>query len=325
MKKLFCVIALAVLSISASAQKIFMGEAKENQLLLADPFILEYDGWYYIYGTHAADGIVVYRSKDLKTWSDRCGNAKNKLALHKDDVWGDRMYWAPEVYKVGKKFIMTYSCQEHICYAESDSPMGPFVQREHKPYLPQEKGIDSSIFIDDDGKAYMFWVRFTNGNAIWVAEMTNDLRQVKLETARHLLDAKDGTWEHQMGRVVEGPMVIKMGGKYYLTYSGNDFRSQDYAVGYAVAEKPMGPYKRYEGNPILHRHMGYYGTGHHALFKKGKGYYMVYHAHNSGKQVQTRQTLIAPLTIKQDKTNGRFAEDYILGVSHKLIIPKVGK
>jgi hypothetical protein len=71
--------------------------------------------------------------------------------------------------------------------------------------------------------------------------------------------------------------------------------------------------------------MGYYGTGHHALFKKGKGYYMVYHAHNSGKQVQTRQTLIAPLTIKQDKTNGRFAEDYILGVSHKIIIPTVEK
>jgi hypothetical protein len=52
---------------------------------------------------------------------------------------------------------------------------------------------------------------------------------------------------------------------------------------------------------------------------------MVYHAHNSGKQVQTRQTLIAPLTIKQDKTNGRFAEDYILGVSHKIIIPTVEK
>ena len=77
MKKLFCVLALVVLAISASAQKIFMGEAKENQLLLADPFILEDDGWYYIYGTHAADGIVVYRSKDLKKWSDRCGNAKN--------------------------------------------------------------------------------------------------------------------------------------------------------------------------------------------------------------------------------------------------------
>ena len=205
MKKVFCVIVfVAMAMVQASAQQIFMGEAAEDQLLLADPFILEDDGWYYIYGTHAGDGIVVYRSKDLKSWSDRCGNAKNKLALHKDDVWGEKWFWAPEVYKVGGKYIMTYSCQEHICYAESSSPCGPFVQRDKKPYLPQEPGIDSSIFIDDDGKAYMFWVRFTNGNAIWVAEMTNDLRQVKLETARHLLDAKEGSWEHQMGRVVEG-------------------------------------------------------------------------------------------------------------------------
>ena len=319
MKRLFCILSFVVVALSAVAQQSSEGVAQQNQLLLADPFILEAEGWYYIYGTHAADGIVVYRSKDLKSWSDRCGKAKNKLALHKDDVWGDKMYWAPEVYKVGDRYLMTYSCQEHICYAESDSPMGPFVQREHSPYLPQEKGIDSSIFIDDDGKAYMFWVRFTNGNAIWVAQMSDDLHHVKLETARHLLDAKEGTWEHLLGRVVDGPMVIKLDGKYYLTYSGNDFRSQDYAVGYAVADEPMGPYKRYEGNPILHRHMGYYGTGHHALFKKGRGYYMVYHAHNSGQRVQTRQTLIAPLSIKRDK----HSNEYVLGVSSKIVVPMV--
>ena len=121
------------------------GSAEEGQLLLADPFILEEDGWYYIYGTHSNDGIVVYRSQDLKTWSDLCGNAKGGLALHKDDSWGEKWFWAPEVYKIGRKYLMTYSAEEHICYAESDSPCGPFVQREKRPYM-EEKGIDSSIF-----------------------------------------------------------------------------------------------------------------------------------------------------------------------------------
>lgn len=316
---------MAVMSLAAMAQRFSGGAAAENQLLLADPFILEEDGWYYIYGTHSPNGIVVYRSQDLKSWSDLCGNAEEGLALHKDDVWGDKWFWAPEVYRIGNKYLMTYSCQEHICYAESDSPCGPFVQKTQKPYLPQEKGIDSSIFIDDNGKPYMFWVRFTNGNAIWVAEMSDDLSQVKIETARHIMDAKEGSWEHQEGRVVEGPMVIKHKGKYYLTYSGNDYRSQDYAVGFAVAEKPMGPYERYEGNPILHRHMGYYGTGHHALFRKADGYYMVYHAHNSAHKVQTRQTLIAPLLIRRDKSKPKSDERYVLSVSHKLIIPKVAK
>ena len=323
MIRAFLMLALATLGLMPSpAQQV--GEAQEGQLLLADPFLLEAEGWYYVYGTHAADGIVVYRSKDLKSWSDRCGNAKNALALHKDDVWGDKMFWAPEVYKVGDSYLMTYSCEEHICYAESTSPMGPFVQRVHQPYLPQEKGIDSSIFIDDDGRAYMFWVRFTNGNAIWVAEMSDDLRHVKLETARHLLDAAEGTWEYQMGRVVEGPTVMKLGHKYYLTYSANDYRSQDYGVGLAVADNPMGPYERYEGNPILYRHMGCYGTGHHALFRGRHRDYIIYHAHHSATRIHQRQTLIAPFIIKRAKGKGR-TDVHILSVSSKLIIPMVAE
>ena len=297
-----------------------VGRAVEGQLMLADPFILEDDGWYYIYGTHAGDGIVVYRSQDMKSWSDRCGNAQNKLALHKDDVWGEKWFWAPEVYKVGDKYLMTYSAEEHICYAESNSPCGPFVQSEKRPYLPQEKGIDSSIFVDDDGKAYMFWVRFTGGNVIWVAEMSDDLHTVKLETARKLISVEEGTWEHRMGRVAEGPMVIKNKGKYYLTFSCNDYRSPDYAVGFAVADSPMGPYERYRNNPIMHRHKGYAGTGHHALLKSRKGLYMVYHAHFSPRRVQTRQTLIAPLKFERDKEAGK--KMYKLEVSEDLIIPK---
>ena len=78
MKKLLCVAVALLAVVSVWAQKSYSGKAEDGQLLLADPFILEHDGWYYIYGTHAADGIVVYRSKDLKTWSDRCGNAKKR-------------------------------------------------------------------------------------------------------------------------------------------------------------------------------------------------------------------------------------------------------
>ncbi len=325
MKKLLfslCLISLLSSAVMAqsSATAPRAGYAVKNQLMLADPYILEDDGWYYIYGTHAADGIVVYRSKDMKSWSDLCGNAKGGLALHKDDVWGDKWFWAPEVYRVGDKYLMTYSCEEHICYAESDSPCGPFVQKEQKPYL-EEKGIDSSIFVDDDGKAYMFWVRFTGGNVIWVAEMSNDLHSVKLETAQKLIAVEDGTWEHRMGRVAEGPMVIKHKGKYYLTFSCNDYRSQDYAVGFAVADNPMGPYVRYRNNPIMHRHEGYVGTGHHALLQSRKGLYMVYHAHFSPQRVQTRQTLIAPLKFVRDKEAGK--KIYRLEVGGELIVPMV--
>ena len=218
---------------------------------------------------------------------------------------------------------MTYSAEEHICYAEADSPCGPFVQREKRPYLPEEKGIDSSFFIDDDGTPYIFWVRFTHGNVIWVAEMSRDLHEVKLETARRLIDVEESTWEHRMGRVAEGPAVIKYRGKYYLTFSCNDYQSKDYAVGFAVADNPMGPYVRYAGNPILHRHQGYVGTGHHTLLPTRRELYMVYHAHYNGEKIHPRQTLISPVKFVRERNDGKRA--YRLEVDDKVIIPKVGE
>ncbi len=313
---------LALLPIALQAQTEGRGP-EPQQLMLADPYVLGDDGWYYIYGTHAEDGIVVYRSRDMREWRDLCGKAKNHLALHKDDVWGEKWFWAPEVYKVGDRYLMTYSAEEHICYAESDSPCGPFVQRDKRPYLPDEKGIDSSFFIDVDGTPYIFWVRFTHGNVIWVAEMSRDLHEVKLETARRLIDVEVGTWEHRMGRVAEGPAVIKHRGKYYLTFSCNDYQSKDYAVGFAVADNPMGPYVRYAGNPILHRHQGYVGTGHHTLLPTRRGLYMVYHAHYNGEKIHPRQTLISPVKFVRERNYGK--REYRLEVDDKVIIPKVGE
>ena len=298
------------------------GVALPGQMMLADPFILEHDGWYYIYGTEAADGIVVYRSRDMKKWSPRCGNAQKGLALHKDDVWGNSLFWAPEVYRRGDKFIMTYSCDLHICCAEADSPCGPFVQKVQRPYLPDGQVIYASIFVEDDGRAYIFWVRFMcGGNVIWVAEMSPDLMTVKIETARELIDAREGTWERKMGRIAEGPLTFKYKGKYYLTFSCNDFRSRDYAVGFAVADNPMGPYVRYEKNPVLHWHCGYAGTGHHAVLRTGKKFYMVYHAHKNLKQVTPRQTLIAPMKMRRDRDGGKGT--YRIEVSEDIIVPKI--
>ena len=79
-----------------------------------------------------------------------------------------------------KKFYMFYSVEEHVCVATSDSPLGPFVQDEKKP-IREEKGIDTSVFFDEDGKAYLYFVRFTNGNVIWCAELKDNLKEIKEE------------------------------------------------------------------------------------------------------------------------------------------------
>lgn len=316
---LLLVFVFAVVSLSAQNTTNAVGSAVENQLLLADPCVLEDDGWYYIYGTHSDSGIVVYRSRDMRSWSDLCGNAKGGLALHKDDVWGEKWFWAPEVYKIGDKYFMTYSAEEHICYAESDSPCGPFIQRDKRPYLPNEKGIDSHIFFEK-GRAYIFWVRFDGPYGIWMAELTSDLHALKMETARLILEPLPDSWEHVQAHVSEGPAITKYKGKYYMTYSCNDYQSKDYAVGIAVADDIAGPYERHPDNPILHRFKGYVGTGHHTIMPTPKGLYMVYHAHYSHQSIHPRQTLISPIRFVRDKQWGKGR--YTLQVGDELIIPK---
>ena len=108
-------------------------KAMGESVPLGDPFILLHDGVYYAYGTHAADGIEVYTSKDLKRWK------RHGLALNKEDVWADSRFWAPEIYEIHGKFYMYYTADEHICVAISDSPVGPFRQKEKKPMIADEK------------------------------------------------------------------------------------------------------------------------------------------------------------------------------------------
>jgi len=270
--------------------------APDQNILMADPYILEDNGAYYLYGTGAKNGIAVWRSTDLKTWDGPCG-ATDGLALHKKNTWGARNFWAPEVYKINGKYIMTYSVDSHIALAESASPLGPFVQPEKKPLL-DEPGIDSHIFIDDDGTPHLYWVRFQHGNIIWTARMSRDLRTVDMSTARRCITPQPGTWERTptepRANVAEGPFVIKRAGKYYLTYSCNHYKSPDYAVGWAVSDTPEGPWTRGKPNPILLRHDGYTGTGHHAFLQTASGkLYIVYHAHNTAGTISPRRTLIS--------------------------------
>jgi beta-xylosidase len=92
-------------------------------------------------------------------------------------------------------------------------------------------------------------------------------------------------------------------------------------VGVATADNVFGPYERHPDNPILHRHAGYVGTGHHTILPTHKGLYMVYHAHYSGSKIHPRQTLISPIEFVRDKEWGKGR--YTLEVGQELIIPKI--
>lgn len=278
-----------------------------------DPFILLHDDTYYAYGTSDPDGIAVYVSDDLLAWQRVDGN---RLALHKDDSWGDRWFWAPEVFEVDGTFYMYYSADEHICVATSDSPLGPFRQMEKKPMIEGEKCIDNSLFIDDVGKPYLFFDRFNDGLNIWVAELEDDLVTVRTETMTQCIHVSQA-WEEVWPRVNEGPYVIKHGETYYMTYSANSYESQFYGVGYATASHPNGPWTKYEGNPILQKPDELVGVGHSAMFTDKAGdLRIVFHAHQSEGEIHPRTMHISTVTFaeKDGETIMQIDQDYMTPV-----------
>ena len=111
-----------------------------------------------------------------------------------------------------------------------------------------------------------------------------------------MLFRADTPWEGNA--ITEGPFVVKIGKKYVLTYSGRAFWDQDYAVGYALADKPEGPWRKSASNPILRRFRGLCGTGHHSLFKDRDGKWrIVFHTHTSPREVGMRRTYIADFIV----------------------------
>lgn len=268
-----------------------------------DPFLLLHDNKYYMYFTtekyvnpgasgiagtdiDGKDGLRVFESEDLINWTDK------GYCLNVGDSIGEKWFWAPEVIYHNGKFYMTYTAEEHIAVAVADSPLGPFKQTEKK-WLSERKTIDGHFFLDDDGQMYLYYVRLGGGNKIYATKMSDDLMSIDEENEQFLISAEE-PWETIDCLVTEGPFVLKHKGLYYLVYSANHTRSHDYAVGYAVSDKPLGPFKKFEGNPILHKNEVALGPGHNsfAKTKDGKGLLCAYHCHFSPEVRKPRMAYI---------------------------------
>lgn len=285
-----------------------MHEDNKSQVPLADPYILLDGDTYYAYGTHSADGIEVYVSNDLTTWLCK------GLALNKENTTETKNFWAPEVYKRGDTYFMYYSANEHLFVATADNPLGPFVQQGGyllNDLLGDEKCIDGSVFTDEDGRMYLYFVRFTNGNVIWECELAEDgLGPIEGARARQCVTAS-APWEKKMGTVAEGPFVIKHNDRYYLTYSANDYQSPFYGIGYSASNYVDRGWGKYVGNPIICHVDGLWGTGHHSLFTDKEGNLrVVFHAHHNSGTIHPRMMYIG--TMAFDGKNLGLADEPIL-------------
>lgn len=281
-----------------------------SSIFLADPTIFRHHNHYYLYGTvegNAGDGFKVYTSKDMNYWKIDT-NVQNGFALKKGAAYGNANFWAPQVFIYNNTFYMAYAADENIAIAGSSDAAGPFTQQTIRQLDAPVKQIDPFVFIDDDGKIYLYHVRLTNGNKIFVAEMEDDFSAIKPATLKECITATT-TWENTANTnwpVTEGPSVIKHNNIYYLFYTANDFRNPDYAVGYATSNTPYGPWEKFADNPIISKkNIGNNGTGHGDFVTDAQHQLTyVFHTHFSDSAVTPRRTAIIKVKFVKDKKTG---------------------
>jgi beta-xylosidase len=263
-----------------------------DRMGLADPAVIRVDGTYYLYPTADTKSYEVYTSTDLVRW-------KNEGPVFSTPRGG---LWAPDVFHQrrgdGKFYLYYTDTQEgtpprenrkQIGVAVADSPRGPFVDKG----VLFRNAIDAHLFADDDGSLYLYFCNWADRGGLAVVPMADPL--TPRGVPRTVLRATEA-WETHDGPVSEGPWMLKRDGVYYLMYSASSTYVPDYAIGYATSRSPLGPFAKYEGNPIASRGGGVLGPGHHSVAEGPDGrLWLVYHQKRTGRKAADRFLAIDPL------------------------------
>lgn len=158
---------------------------KFNDINIRDPFVLPYEGKYYLYGTRGetawtkAYGLDVYVSDDLETWSEA-----HECFSVPENFWGEKEIWAPEVHLYNGNFYMFVSFYSEkrsraTQILKSDSPMGPFLPFTDDAITPVGwTCLDGTFYVDKNGDPYIVfcreWVQVTDGE-IHAMKLKKDL------------------------------------------------------------------------------------------------------------------------------------------------------
>ena len=200
----------------------------------ADPYIMRYNGIFYLYVTTSGltnYGLRAWKSKDLLNWEKCQGKGLPEgyvVAPVDEDGRYTQNAYAPEVYYFNGKFYMIISpgpaavspLRGHRVLVASD-PEGPF-----EAYSDQiDARIDGTLLIDDDESIY-----FAHATPFGIT--IHEFNNMKELGEGALIKATDGT-----GAWTEGPGITKVRDDYYITYTGCHYQTPGYQVIYATTDK----------------------------------------------------------------------------------------
>ena len=275
----------------AAAPALFAANPIIQTLYTADPAPVVHDGVLYLFTSHDEDVLVknfftmrdwrCYSTTDLANWTDHGAVASLKnFSWAGTGSWGGGLEngaWAPQaIERDGRWYLYVPLHGRGIGVLVAESPFGPYLDPLGKPLISGDH-IDPSVFVDDDGQAYLAW-----GNPkCWYAKLNRDMISYdqsigdKGLVAHEMTPAAFGTPSKPGGKFpstyVEGPWLYKRNGLCYLFYAGGPLPEH---LAYSTAEKPTGPW-RYGG--VVMPAQGRSFTNHPGVVDyKGKTY-LFYH------------------------------------------------
>jgi beta-xylosidase len=249
----------------------------------ADPAALVHNDRLYIFtgqdvcppreNRYVMPNWLVFSTEDMKTWTE------HPIPLRaKDFEWASGDAWASQVIERNGKFYW-YATVSHktihgkaIGVAVADRPEGPYKDARGSALITNDlttkftkiswEDIDPTVFIDNDGQAYMFW---GNTQCYYIK-----LKENMIDTIGPIVPVLG------LPRYTEAPWIHKHKGWYYLSYA-SEFPEK---IVYAMSKKITGPWE-YKG--ILNEIAGNSNTNHQSIIKFKGNWYFIYH--NGGADV----------------------------------------
>ncbi len=235
---------------------------------ISDPTVFYHEGKWYLYPSYG----MAWVTEDFEHWEHVRTEPYCPKYSPAITPWRDKFLlvsWNSPLY-VGKTPLGPFE------------KLGEFILPDGSEYRP----CDPCIFTDDDGRIYMYaFLPEQNGSPEGFASVTMGFELDREEPWRiirgpvEVLRMHPGRypWErygrHKQNKRfgwVEGPHLLKYGGRYYLIYAAPDTRTSDYCMAvYYSDESPLDGFVCQERNPLTFHTEGIVAGAGHGCVERG--------------------------------------------------------